>query len=64
MLWQLKQLSCGKCGEDRNNCVLSRRNWTRAKKRSVKEREIDLVHDPSARPDETQKSDRSDETSQ
>jgi hypothetical protein len=27
-------------------------------------REIDLVHDPPARPDETQKSDRSGETSQ
>src|SRR5262249_50781465 len=34
---QLKQLvSCSKCGADRYNCVLSRRNWTRAKKRSVK----------------------------
>ena len=32
-----KQLvSCSKCGADRNNCVLSRRSWTRAKKRSVK----------------------------
>src|SRR5207245_9491352 len=28
--------SCSKCGADRYNCVLSRRNWTRAKKRSVK----------------------------
>src|SRR5262249_3156565 len=34
---QLKQLvSCSKCGADRYNCVLSRRNWTRAKKRNVK----------------------------
>src|SRR5262245_60603128 len=32
-----KQLaSCSKCGADRNNLVLSRRSWTRAKKRSVK----------------------------
>jgi hypothetical protein len=39
-LWlpaQLKQLvSCSKCGADRNNCALSRRNCTRAKKRGVK----------------------------
>jgi hypothetical protein len=34
---QLKQLvSCSKCGADRNNCALSRRNWTRAKKRRGK----------------------------
>src|SRR5262249_6826033 len=34
---QLKQLvSCSKCGADQNNWVLSWRNWTRAKKRSVK----------------------------
>ena len=34
---QLKQLvSCSKCGTDRYNCVLSRRNWTRPKKPSVK----------------------------
>src|ERR1700746_3702610 len=31
-----KLVSCGKCGADRNNCVLSRRSWTRAKKRSFK----------------------------
>jgi len=32
-----KQLvSCSKCGADRNNWVLSRRSWTRAKKRNVK----------------------------
>jgi len=39
-LWlpaQLKQLvSCSKSGTNRNNCALSRRNWTGAKKRSVK----------------------------
>src|SRR6478672_10882779 len=37
MLWQLKQLSCSKCGADRYNCALSRSNWTRAKKRRVKD---------------------------
>ena len=54
---QLKQLvSCSKCGEDRYNCVLSRRNWTRAKKRSVKSarsiwstiRRLDPMNDKNA----------------
>ena len=29
-------VSCSKSGTNRNNCALSRRNWTGAKKRSVK----------------------------
>src|SRR5262249_8958201 len=34
---QLQQfVSCSKCGADRNNCALSRRNWTRAQKRRVR----------------------------